>query len=178
MDAPKKPDAKAKLLEQLHNPTKLRSLVTVVILLAGYAGVYMPFSTGMEATSKLRGKEKRRLELARDVEHLRVQYDSFKKRLPKQRDPNEWVEYTLDGVRKFPMLKLSKLDKEVPRDFGPYKLVAIRLECEGVFKDMDGLLNWFETNERMYRVDLVKIAPHRSGNGILVMQLVVLGVMG
>lgn len=178
MEATKKPNAKAKLFEQLYNPTKLRSVVTGFILLVGYVGIYMPFSGGMETTSKQRSKEKRRLELACEVEHLRVQYDSFKKRLPKERDPNEWYTYVLGGIRKFSQLKMAKMEADDVRDFGPYKLVVIRIELEGIFRDMDAFLNWLETNERMFRVDSIKIQPHRSGKGILVMQLVVLGVMG
>jgi Tfp pilus assembly protein PilO len=173
----KQSQVSAKLLEHLYNPTKLRSLVTGLILIVGYVGIYMPFSGGMETTSRQRSKEKTRLELARDVEHLRVQFDSFKKRLPKLKDPNEWVEYVLQGVRKFP-LKFSKMDVEDTRDLGPYKVVVMRMEFEGTFRDMDSFLSWLETNERMFRVDSVKIAPHRSGRGVLVMQMVVLGVMG
>ncbi len=173
----KKGQGKSNLLEHLHNPTKMRSLATGVMLLIMYVGVYMPFSGGMETIARERTKERKRLELATEVEHLRVQFNNFKQRLPKQRDPNEWVQYVLGGVRKYP-LKLAKLDSEDSRDMGPYKVVVLRLELEGVFKDMDSYLNWLETNERLIRVDSVKIAPHRSGKGILVMQLVVLGVMG
>ena len=168
---------KAKLLERLHNPTQLRAIVTGLVLLVGYVGVYMPLSGGMEATGRELTQEQKRLELACDVEHLRAQFDRFKHRLPKQRDPNEWVQYVLDGVRKFP-LKLAKLDAEAARDLGPYKAVVLRMEFEGAFSDLDSFLGWLETNERLFRVDTVKIAPHRSGNGTLVLQMVVLGVMG
>ncbi len=178
MEAKKKQgSSKANLLEHLYNPTKLRTLATGFMLLIGYVGIYMPLSGGMETISRERTKERKRLELATEVEHLRVQFNSFKKRLPKTRDPNEWVQYVLSGVRKYP-LKLSKLDSEDSKDMGPYKLVVLRIELEGVFKDMDSYLNWLETTERLIRVDSVKLAPHRSGKGILVMQLVILGVMG
>lgn len=168
---------KAKLLDHLYNTTKLRSLVTGLMIAIGYIAVYMPLSGSIEATTKDRAKEQKRLDLATEVEHLLQQFDNFKKRLPAKRDPNEWVQYVLAGVRKLP-LKLAKMDTEDARDLGPYKLVVLRLELEGGFTDMDALLNWLETNERMIRVDSVKIAPHRSGKGILIMQLVVLGVMG
>ena len=173
----KKAQVKAKLLERLQDPTQLRAVVTGVVLVIGYVGIYMPLSGGMESTDRQLAQEQKRLELACDVEHLRAQFDSFKDRLPKQRDPNEWVQYVLDGVRKFP-LKLAKLDAEAARDLGPYKVVVLRMEIEGSFCDMDTFLAWLEANERLFRVDAVKIAPHRSGNGKLIMQLVLLGVMG
>lgn len=173
----KKTEFKAKLLERLHNPAQLKGLVTGLVLLVGYAGIYMPLSSGMEEKTRKLAREQTHLGLARDVEHLQAQFDKFKDRLPEKKDPNEWVEYVLDGIRKFP-LKLAKLDAESSREVGPYKAVMLRIEFEGAFPDMDAFLCWLESNERLFRVDTVKITPHRSGNGKLVMQLVVLGVMG
>lgn len=173
----KQAQLKANLLEHLYNPAKLRGVVTSAVLLVGYLGVYMPLSGSIDSTGRDLRKEEKRLELACEVEHLRSQFDAFKDRLPAKRDPNEWVQYVLDGVRKLPV-KMAKLDSEAARIVGPYKVVVLRMELEGAFKDLDKYLEWLETNQRLIRIDSVKIAPHRSGNGVLVMQLVVLGVMG
>lgn len=170
-------DRKAKLLEWLHNPHQLRALVTGSLLLAGYVGIYTPLNNGIVDTARRLNQEQKRLDLARDIEHLRTQVESYKDRLPAAKDPNEWVQYVLGGVRGFP-LKLVTLDVDTPREMGPYKAVVVRFELEGAFHDMDALLRWFESNERLFRVDAVNINPHRSGNGTLVMQLTVLGMMG
>ena len=61
---------------------------------------------------------------------------------------------------------------------GPYKAIVLRIELEGAYADLHGFLGWLETNERLFRIDTVKIQPHRSGDGTLIMQLTVLGVMG
>ncbi len=172
-----RPGLKAQLLERLHNPVQLRAIITGLVLLAGYAGIYMPLSDGIEETTRKLASEKKRLDLARDVEHLRAQYKNFKHRLPEKSDTNEWVQYVLVGVRRFP-LKLATLDADPLRDVGPYKAVVLRIELEGAFPDMNRFLGWLETNERLLRIDAVRIQPHRSGNGTLVMQLTVLGVMG
>lgn len=172
-----KAEFKAILLERLQNPTQFKALVTSLVLFVGYVGIYMPLSSGMEEKTRKLAQERTHLGLARDVEYLQAQFDKFKDRLPEKRDPNEWVSYVLDGIRKFP-LKLAKLDAESSREVGPYKAVVLRIEFEGAFADMDGFLYWLESNERLFRVDTLKIAPHRSGDGKLVMQLVVLGVMG
>lgn len=168
---------KAKLLEHLYNPNKLRAIVTGLMLAIGYVGVYMPLSNGMEATSRQLKKERKRLELGCEVEELRAQFNRFKNRIPKKRDANEWVPYVLDGVRQYP-LTLLKWNADELRDIGPYKVVVLRLELEGTFEGMDSMLDWLETNERLIRVDTMKLAPQRAGSGKLVMQLVVLGVMG
>ena len=137
----------------------------------------MPLSGEIEETSRKLASEKKRLDLARDIEHLRAQHKTIKHRLPEKSDTNEWVQYVLGGVRRFP-LKLVTLDSDPLRHVGPYKAVVLRIELEGQFPDMNGFLGWLETNERLFRADSVRIQPHRSGNGTLVMQLTVLGVMG
>ncbi len=168
---------KRQLLESLQNPVKLRALTTSFVLVVGYAAVYMPLSDQIEATSRSLAAETKRLDAAREIESLRAQYQKFSDRLPEKSDPNEWVEYVLGGVRRFP-LKLVQWDTEPLREVGPYKAVALRLEMEGAFPDMNGLLSWLETNDRLFRIEQVRIQPHRSGNGTMVMQLTVLGVMG
>lgn len=165
------------MLERLHNPGQLRALVTGSVLAAAYVGIYMPLGDQIEDTSRKLAAETKRLEVARDIEHLRTEYARFKHRLPEKSDTNEWVEYVLGGLRDFP-LKLVQWDSEPTRELGPYKVVALRMELEGAFPDMNGFLAWLETNERLIRVDTVRIQPHRSGNGAMVMQLSVLGVMG
>jgi Tfp pilus assembly protein PilO len=173
----KKPGLKGQLLERLQNPAQLRACLTGALLVVGYLAIYMPLSADIEQTTTKLTSEKKQLELARDVQHLRAQYAMIKRRLPKKSDINEWVEYVLTGSRRFP-LRLVTLDKDPVRDVGPYKAVVLRIELEGAFLDMNAFLAWLETNERLMRVDSVRIQPHRSGNGLLVMQVTVLGVMG
>lgn len=165
------------LLDHLYNPTKLRAFATGVMLLIGYVGVFMPLSGAMDTTGRNLKLEQRRLELGCEVEQLRVQYNRFKNRLPKQSDTNEWSMYLMDGIRQF-NVKQTRLDSDDLRDVGPYKAAALRIELEGSFEELTKFLNWLETNERLIRVDTFKIAPHRGKTGNLVMQLVVLGIMG
>jgi Tfp pilus assembly protein PilO len=148
-----------------------------VVLMAGYAGIYMPFSSAIEDTSKQLVARRKRLDLADEVERLRAQYKSFKARLPEKKDTNEWVQYVLGGVRQFPV-RLKTLDADPTREFGPYKAVVLRIELEGQFPELNSFLVWLETNKRLFRIDAVRIQPHLSGNGMLVMNLTVLGAMG
>jgi hypothetical protein len=166
-----------RLFNRLHDPLQLRALIAGSVLLAGYMGIYMPLSGQIETSSRQLVLETKRLDLARDIEHLRSQHAKFEHRVPKKSDADEWVQYVLGGIRRFP-LKLVAWDTEPMKDVGPYKAVVLRLELEGAFPDMNGFLGWLETNERLFRVDMVRIQPHRSGNGTMVMQLSVLGIMG
>jgi hypothetical protein len=164
-------------LDRLHHPFQLRLFVTAAVLLVGYVGVYMPLDSTIADTTRQLTKEQKRLALARDIEQLRAQQERFQKRIPTQIDQNEWVEYVLGGIRVLP-LKLVALEARSPQDIGPFKVVVLNCEIEGGFHDMEQLIRWLEFNERLLRIDSVRMAPHRSNNGTLVMQLVILGVMG
>ena len=167
---------KAKLLERLHHPLHLRIFVTAVMLLVGYGAVYMPLDSTICESTRLLEKEEKRLALARDIEHLRGEQKRFQDRIPKTRDSNDWVKYVLSEIRTLP-LKLVVLEAKTPLDVGPYKAVVLICELEGAFHDIEELLRWIEYNDRLFRIDSVKISPHRSNNGTLVLQLIVLGVM-
>ncbi len=173
----KRPDLQARLFERLHDPLQLRLFATGSMLLAGYLGIYMPLSGRIAELAPKLAQEQKRLSLARDIEHLRHQVDTYKDRLPDKTDTNEWVQYVLEGIRNFP-LKLVALDPAAPRRAGPYKAVVLHIEIEGAFSDLDSFLHWLESNDRLMRVDAVKIEPARGERKTLVMQLTVLGVMG
>jgi hypothetical protein len=173
----RKADSKSRLVKRLHDPVQLRTFVTIVVVLVGYLGVYTPLNNEIsEASRKLR-EEERRLDLARNLEHLRGQFRNLQSHLTQQTDSKEWVNYVLGGVRQFP-LKLVALDCDAPRDLGPYKAVVLRIELEGSFPDMDAFLCWLESNQRLFRADSVRIVPSRSAKDVLILQLTVLGVMG
>ena len=147
------------------------------MVLVGYAGIYYPLDSSIAETNAKLAKEQRRLDLARDLEHLREQFRNIKTRLPPKADSNEWVQYLLEGIRGFPV-NLVALNAEPSKDVGPYKAVVLRIELEGPFRNVNALLRWLETNERLCRVDVIRIVPHQKDHRLVKMQLTVLGVMG
>lgn len=166
-----------KLIAMMHDPIQLRMLITGFILAAAFVGLYLPVSQAIAETSSELAQEQKRVKLARDIEHLRAQMERFEKRLPKDTDVNEWVQYILEGIRDYP-LKLVKLESRDVRTVGQYQAVVLNIELEGVFPDMDRFLRWVESNERLFRMDEVRIVPLRSNKERQVLELVVLGVMG
>lgn len=185
---PKKVDLN-ELLNRLRDPLRLRIFVTGLMLLIGYAAIYTPLSGRIEQTTRKLNEQQRRQALAHEIDRLRAQVSKFHARLPADSDTNQWVQYVLDGIRKFP-LKLKTLDSESPRRIGPYQAVVLHIDLEGEFDDLDAFLRWLETDQRLFRVDTARIAPSRRGgayraartsgqqNGKLAMQLTLLGVSG
>ncbi|HMB06015.1 MAG TPA: GspMb/PilO family protein [Isosphaeraceae bacterium] len=108
---------------------------------------------------------------------VRAQVKRFQGRLPENTDPNEWVEYVLGGIRRYP-IKLASLKPDTPRKHGPFNVVVLKIALEGAYPDLDKLIGWLESNDRLFRIDSVQLEPHRSSNGDMNMVLVVLGVMG
>ena len=168
---------KADLLERLHNPVQLRICLMAIILAAGYGGIYMPLSARIDETSKKLEHDKKLLVLADRMEHLQGQYHTFQDRIP-DTDTKEWEHYMLDGIRGFPLLKLSKLSCEPPKQVGPYKAVVLKIDLEGSFAEIDKFLRWLESNHRLFRTDSLKLSPGHEKSTGMSMQLIVLGLTG
>ena len=166
-----------KLLERLHNPLQLRIVVTVVLLVSWYVGLAMPLTANIEDTTRLLGREKKRLDLAKEIEGLRAQLKKFDNRIPTKIDSNEWIQYMLAGVRDFP-LKLNLIDADKQKEIGPYKAMVLRVDIEGKYSDVNAFLRWLEKNPRLLRIDSIRMEPQRGGQDILGVRLIVLGVTG
>src|SRR5690348_7592370 len=104
MDAgSKKSSLQTQLLARLQNPVQLRVFITALLVLGGYAGIYMPLSNEIADTGEQLSKARKRLDLTKDIEYLRGQFNRFKPRLPHKTDTNEWVQYVLGGIRGLPV---------------------------------------------------------------------------
>jgi hypothetical protein len=174
----RKTDLTKDLLKRLQDPLQLRIAIAATAVLLGFGAIYTPLSGQLEETAKELKVEKKRRDLTRAVEELRAQHAQFKGRLTEKADPNLWVQHVLGGIRASP-LKLNALDLRPPRDLGPYKGVVLKIELEGHFRDLHGFLCWLETDDWLFRVETVSIAPTRQNVGAssgLVMHLTVVGV--
>ena len=164
--------------KRLRDPLQLRLALVFSSLMVWYVGVYSPISGRMDATLSELSKSEKQLGVLREIEALRSQAAKFRDRIPTKTDPNEWVEYMLGGIRKYPPLKLLKLESQGMKKHGPFNVMILRIEIQGEFADLDGLLGWIETNARLFRIDSVTLKPTMGNIGGLVLQLTVLGVMG
>lgn len=154
-------DKLGSLLERLHHPTQLRVFLCAVVLGVGYVAVYMPINN--RTTAKLREIEdgRKRLALAEDVRKLRTQFQKVEDRIPKQPDSNEMMQYVLAGIGRSP-LKMESFDPSPTQVAGPYQILNLKIRLSGSFADIDRFLEWAEKNERMFRVDNIKISGSRS----------------
>ena len=164
-------------VEQLRDPFRFRIFVTIVALSVAYFGVYGPIGGQIEDAKKQLKKETERHGLAQEVELLRAQKEYYESRLRKDTDANEWIQYVLSGVRELP-LELVNLDSEEERRVGPYKCVAMRLAVSGEMTDLAALLHWLETNERIFRIDVIAIEPSRNEATRRQMNITLLGLRG
>jgi type II secretory pathway component PulM len=150
-----------RLADALRNPLRLRLAVCGVSLAIAYFAIYQPLDARiLQASRQLREAEGRQA-AAQDTIVLKAQVDAFKPRLAANPDPNESIQYVLDGVRSFP-LKLLRLDSRGTVAVGPYDAVGIDLEVSGPILQLDALVEWLEANQRLFRIDALKIEPPRG----------------
>ena len=171
-------DAKSQLLEQLHDPTRLRFIVAIAVLGIGYAVVYVPLDRSTTAAIRKTADSETRLSLANDVEQLRKQYQQVERRLPKHVDADEWVQYVLGFIRQSP-LKLNSFSPGASKPLGPYQMFCLSIKLSGSLTDLDQLIEWLESNERLFRVESISLTPKAGSDGEeFNMDIAVLGVMG
>jgi Tfp pilus assembly protein PilO len=171
-------DTKGQLLEQLHDPVRLRFIVAAAVLGIGYAAVYLPLDRGTTAAMKQLKDSETRLSLAESVEQLRSQYQQVEKRLPKQVDADEWVQYVLAAIRRSP-LKLDAFSPGVIKPLGPYQMVFLSIKLSGTLADLDQFLAWLESNNRLFRIESINLGPKAGSDGEeFNLDIGVLGVMG
>jgi hypothetical protein len=178
---PKGPPLGALLTNLAYKPLEFRAVLTVAMLGTWYAALGLPLTAGIDETTLKAGRERKRLDLAKQIEKLRDQVGQFKDRVPTATDPNEWMGYMLAGLRRFPKVKQNSLTPEVVRDLGPYKAVSLRMEVSAPYQEFEAWLRWLESNRRLLRVDSLKIVPeaHPAGGPWSVKaNLVVVGVSG
>jgi type II secretory pathway component PulM len=170
------------------NPLQLRIALAVALALVWYLALYRPLVGRIDATQKRLDTEHKRLAAADEIERLRTEVKRFHDRLPPRPDPNEAIEYILDGVKARPV-RLVSLSPVPSKEMGPYRMVTVKLVAGGSYADLDDLLRWVETNPRLFRVDEITITPaemkgqQRSSLDTAAepqfdMQLVILGVLG
>ncbi len=171
-------DTKSQLIELLHDPLKLRFIVAATVLGIGYAAIYMPLDRSTTAAMRKLTESETKLSLAGEVEQLRKQYQQVEKRLPKHVDADEWVQYVLGAIRRSP-LKLNSFSPGVTKALGPYQMVFLSIKLSGTLNDLDQFLAWLESNDRLFRLEGVNLAPKAGGDGEeFNMDIGVLGVMG
>lgn len=175
--AKKRKGSVAALVERLHNPGFLRAVVTGVVLAVAYIAVFSPLAANIDEDMRKLATQKKLLETVQEIEGLRKEYASFKDRVPDKADTDEWVQYMLTGIRKYP-LKLILLNPAATKDVGPYKGIVMRIELNGQLQDMNEFLKWLETNPRLVRVDIMDIETSVQTKGALVMHLTIVGVTG
>ena len=168
-------DLKTKVIDQLHDPVRLRVCVLASILAIGYFAVYTPLQERISDLTKNLDRDRKKLALAARNDKLQAEYVVFNDRIPKVTDNKEWVQFMLDGIRKFP-LRLTKLNCQDSKHVGPYRAVVMNIELEGRFFDMDAFIRWVELNERLLRIDEISMAPSHSGEDQTVLRLTVLGL--
>lgn len=156
-----------KVLALLRNPTRLRLALSAVILLSWYFGFYGPISEYMALAATRTASEHKRAVTAREIEKLRLILNPGQERIPDHAGLNELIQFVMAHVRKLP-ITLTDLKPGRVKDLGPYDNISLRLQFESTYEDLDALLCWAETNQRLLRVDVLKIEPGREKNRLSV----------
>jgi hypothetical protein len=100
--------------------------------------------------------EMHRSQSIKDVEGLRKQIETYRDRISKKSDTNEWVQYLLGGLRQS-QVKLRDMASKEPQRVGPYRAVTLTVEVEGTYPRVKQFVEWLETSDRLLRIDSLRL---------------------
>jgi Tfp pilus assembly protein PilO len=172
---PAKTDYKQAILRQLRQPLKLRLLLCVVVITLWYVLFFSPLSEQTAATTAKIITERKRVATAREIDQLKKAMAPFKGRVPAGSDANELMRHVIAQIRSSP-LKLLDLKPEKSKDLGPYEAISLKLTLEGRFPEIDEFLRRVEIDERLLRIDAIKLDPVAKDPGRLTAQVSLVGL--
>jgi len=175
-DTPAKINPREIVLGQLRNPLKLRLTLCVAILAAWYLLFFSPLGGQMAVTTARTDKECQRIATAREIEQLRKSLNPYRDRVAAKSDPNELIQQVMDHIRPT-AFRLIDLKPEKPKDLGPFEAIGLRLVFEGSFAELDAFLTWVQTDQRLMRIDSLKVEPHPRDQTKLAIQLTLLSLV-
>lgn len=162
---------------QLQDPLRLRFILCAVLLAAWYFGHHSPATDYIQRTAARTETEKKRIATAQQVEKLRKALEPYARRIPSKEGPNELIQYVMAHVRRTP-LKLLDLSPGRDENAGTLRMIELRLKLLGSYTDLDAFLTWVEHDQRLLRVDSLKVSPSsQQQSGVLGIDVSLLGLV-
>jgi Tfp pilus assembly protein PilO len=175
-DKTAKTDYKRAILEQLRQPLKLRLVLCFATIIGWYVLFFSPLSEQTTATTAKIVTERKRVATARLIEQLKKDMVPYQQGcIPAGADLAGLMRHLIDHMQKSP-LKLLDLKPEKPKDLGPYETLGLHLTLEGRFAEIDEFLRWVETDQRLLRIDHIKLDPTSKDPNRLAAQVVLLSL--
>jgi Tfp pilus assembly protein PilO len=159
--------------EQLCHPVKLRFVMCAAIMSAWYFVFFGPLFERVSVATANIARQRKRVTSAREIEQLKEALAPYQGLIPPGTDAHELMGHVNDHLRSSP-LKLIDLKPEKPRDLGPYEAIGLQLVLEGPFSEIDKLLEWVGAEQRLLRIDSIKLSPTSKDPGRLQAQLTLL----
>lgn len=155
MDAGIPPEWKrqwAQVVEQLHDPFKLRVTTLVVVFAVGFLAIYRPINQEITILGRELTAAKDRLTTIEKVELLRAHRARLRERVPETPTINFWSEHLISGVRGSGV-RLRSLETHPQKiKIGDLQVMYIDIEVEAQSDQLYHLLRWLENNEWMIRI--------------------------
>jgi Tfp pilus assembly protein PilO len=170
-----KSDLKLVILNQIRQPLKLRLLLCSAIITGWYILFFSPLSEETTAATAQIVTERKRVATARQIEQLKKAMAPYKGRVHAGTDIHELMQHVIAHMRTS-SLKLLDLKPDKPKDLGPYETLGLKLTLEGHFAGVDEFLKWVETDQRLLRIESIKLDPVAKSPGQLAAQVVLLSL--
>ncbi len=100
----------------------------------------------------------------------------YQGRIPAGADVNELMQH-VDRPDTVVTAETARPEPEKAKDLGPYETLGLKLTLEGRFTEIDEFLKWVETDQRLLRIDTIKLDPDNKDPARLEAQVILLSLV-
>ena len=140
------------LVEQLHDPLKMRILTLGIVAAIGFLGIYRPMDGQIQSLRREVKASRERLSTIRQVEGLRKVHSALLENLPAGNTLNFWQEYFLSGIRDSGVRLRSLESAPKKMKVGAFQVVYLNIEADGEYAQIHQLMSWIENNKWFIRI--------------------------
>ncbi len=140
------------LVEQLHDPLKLRATALGIVFVIGYLTIYRPINQEITILNRQLKDARSRYETIEKIELLRARRAGLRKRIPETPTINFWSEYIIGGVRDSGVRLRSLETKPQKIKVGDLQAIYLDIEVDAESEQLYRLIRWFEDSKWMIRI--------------------------
>jgi type II secretory pathway component PulM len=156
--------------EKLRDPLRMRIAVAGVALAVIYFGISEPLYGRMKQGKRELHQLENAVHTAEEVLLLRDQLEVIEPRILKDNGDDIVVAHLIEILRE-QSVDLMRIDAETPERLGPMKTIGVSLDLSGSFTALTRVLQRFESDPYLLRVETISISPGDRSQSMPTMQL-------
>ena len=148
----------------MKKPTFLLGMIVVATsVLFAYTGIYAPYQKQGQLLQTQHAKEQTNQRTRADVAALLKTIESYRRRLPSERDPSWLIRETVAIAQKSGV-EITNINQDPPKEFTGFTRLSVAVQFSASYHALGAFLDDIEHADRFIRVDHINVSRRYAGN--------------